>query len=115
MIGTGYISGISDMSGASGVNNMGLQSLPGSARSDGKFVPTKSPLASSMVVATPMEAHMSVFAAEQDKALHDGSITTPSTAKPAINQQQAEAAAAGPEMEAKRTTVYNPDDAYGGF
>ncbi|KAF7770288.1 hypothetical protein Agabi119p4_6262 [Agaricus bisporus var. burnettii] len=90
MIGSGYISGVSDMtmSGASGIGNMGLQSLPGSARSDGKFVPTKSPLASSVVVATPTQTHMSVFAAQQDKMLHDGpTVATPmpSTAKPVMN------------------------------
>ncbi|XP_006461696.1 hypothetical protein AGABI2DRAFT_136620 [Agaricus bisporus var. bisporus H97] len=62
---------------------------------------------------------MSVFAAQQDRMLHDGSTVAapmPSTAKPVTNQPQTEATAAtGSKTGEKRVTVYDPDDAYGGI
>lgn len=111
MIGTGYISGmsgISDLSGVSGLNSMGLQ--PVGPRSEGKFVPTPSPLASSFAVESPTEGQESMFAEAQKKAVQDtssGAITTQTAGSSATDSEKS---------NGKRpNTVYDLDDAYGGI
>ncbi|KAF9454461.1 hypothetical protein P691DRAFT_754692 [Macrolepiota fuliginosa MF-IS2] len=104
MIGTGYISGMSGMSDVSGPNSVGLQ--PVGLRSEGRFVPAPSPLASSFGVTSPAEERDGVFARAQAKA-RNATVATARTTPAAV---------AGDEKEdGKRVTVYDPDDAYGGF
>jgi hypothetical protein len=99
MIGSGYVSGMTDtsgVSGMSGITSMGLQ--PIGLREEGKFIPAPSPLASSFTAPTPREEGNGRFAQAQRSPLRSNVHT------------------ATPDAEIKRpNTVYNPDDAYGGF
>lgn len=106
MIGSGYMSGMTDTSGISGVGSMGLQPLGN--RSESRFVPAPSPLASSFAP-TPAEEREGGFAAAQGSPLKQS------------HTSEAVPAAAGNANEAKKAegkrpdTVYDLDDAYGGF
>ncbi|KXN91112.1 hypothetical protein AN958_02888 [Leucoagaricus sp. SymC.cos] len=114
MIGTGYISGLSDASGASGMTGVGSMGLrPVGPRSEGKFVPAPSPLASSFVVASPTDSQEGPFAKAQGSALKQMAQSTTTNA-PAKSAQ--EPVTENKDAKGKRpNTVYDPDDAYGGF
>jgi len=112
MIGTGYISGMTEIST---VGDMGLQPL--SARSDGRFVPVPSPLASSFGASTPHVEPEGVFSQAQEKGMKDSvKATTVTSAAPAAVAQPAGSSVADSKGEnGKRHTVYDPEDAYGGI
>jgi hypothetical protein len=113
MIGTGYISGMTDMSGVSGmsaIGSAGLQSI--GPRAEGKFIPVPSPLASSFT-ASPMAQHQGGFAEAQSNVAKESAhmATAETTGK------SADTSILEPKnVDSKRpNTFYDPDDAYGGF
>ncbi|KAF5361775.1 hypothetical protein D9756_002169 [Leucocoprinus leucothites] len=112
MIGSGYISGMTDVSGMSGFGSIGLQ--PVGLRSEGRFVPAPSPLASSFAAFTPAEERDGGFAEAQEGSTSKD--TAPTGTTKAAGTSAASATAESKKKEDKRPeTVYDPEDAYGGF
>ena len=108
----GYISGMTDTSGVSGYSeilSMGLRSL--GYKSESRFVPAPSPLASSFAVPTPAMEHEGRFAEVQPNTLRDGI----QNASAEISMKAAGSAEPkNPELK-RPETVYSPDDVYGGI
>lgn len=119
MIGTGYISGISGISGVSAVGAVGLQ--PVGPRSEGRFVPAPSPLASSFGVASPDKEQEGGFAEAQEKVVKEH-VTTTTAVGGTAGASGSAAPAAGSSVAASKKeggkrpdTVYDPEDVYGGI
>lgn len=111
LIGTGYISGLTDVSGGGGMGDMGLQPL--SARSDGRFVPVPSPLASSFGVTTPHEEPQGGFSQAQEKKSKDSMVAI--TPAPAVAPAGSSVAGSKDGNDKRPNTVYDPEDVYGGI